>query len=169
LTQTSPSQLLGRWREAPERLGDGFAAAMRRLPGQRLDQFMATPLRRIVLDTIFWQMPRYLDSGRARGVEATVRWQVTARGGRTVDTYELTVADGRARSRRGARAAEPRVTITVDGARFLQIAAGAADPMQAYFKGDLAIAGDIMAAAKLVSLFRMPGATSRRLTRLSAS
>jgi alkyl sulfatase BDS1-like metallo-beta-lactamase superfamily hydrolase len=163
LTQTSPSQLLGRWREAPERLGDGFAAGIRRLPGQRLEQFMATPLRRIVLDTIFRQMPRYLDGRRARGVEATVRWRVTARGGQVVDTYDLTIAQGRAHSRRGPSDVDPRVTITVDGARFLQIAAGVADPMQAYFKGDLAVAGDIMAAAKLVSLFRMPGSTSRRL------
>jgi len=124
---------------------------------------MATPLRRIVLDTIFWQMPRYLDSRRARGVEATVRWRVTARGGQTVDTYDLMLADGRARSRRGPGATEPAVTITVDGARFLQIAAGAADPMAADSKGELAIAGDIMAAARLVSLFRMPGSASRRL------
>jgi hypothetical protein len=30
--------------------------------------------------------------------------------------------------------------------------------MQAYFKGQIQLAGDIMVAAKLASLFRMPGA-----------
>ena len=34
---------------------------------------------------------------------------------------------------------------------------GNLDPMQAYFKGRIQLTGDIMVAAKIAQLFRMPG------------
>jgi len=57
----------------------------------------------------------------------------------------------------GGSAGEPNVTITLDGGQFLRIATGADDPMRAYFSGRISIAGDIMLAAKLGSLFVVPG------------
>jgi putative sterol carrier protein len=116
---------------------------------------MRSPARRLILDGIFWQMPRYLDSKRAAGINASIRWQIT-RGDERPDTYELQIANGRCKVVRAPRAVESRVTITVDGAEFLRLATGASDPMQAYFKGRVRLAGDIMLAAKLASLFRIP-------------
>jgi putative sterol carrier protein len=52
-----------------------------------------------------------------------------------------------------------KVTITLAGAELVQLAAGTSDPMQAYFKRRIKLAGDIMLAAKLVRLFRVPGST----------
>jgi putative sterol carrier protein len=117
---------------------------------------MRTPARRVVLDAIFWQMPKHVDRMRAAQLDSSVRWRIT--GGRRagVDIYELVLDGGRCRVVRGLRSSEPRLTITVDGTEFLRLVSGNSDPMQAYFSGRLALAGDIMFAAKLVSLFWIP-------------
>jgi putative sterol carrier protein len=49
------------------------------------------------------------------------------------------------------------VTITAEAAEFVRLATGNSDPMNAYFRGRIQLAGDIMFAAKLQSLFRVPG------------
>ena len=45
----------------------------------------------------------------------------------------------------------------MDAVEFLKLASGNLDPMQAYFKGRIELAGDIMVAAKLAQMFKMPG------------
>ncbi len=147
--------------DVPGQLAEGFARVVRDAPEPRLEQLMRTPARRVILDGIFWQIPQQFDHERAAGIAATVCWQITGRSDGETDSYRLEIADGRCRVVRGAAGKEPEVTITVDGAEFLQLVAGNSDPMQAYFKGRIAIAGDVMLAAKLISLFRMPVAKSK--------
>jgi putative sterol carrier protein len=138
-------------------LADGFARAVRTAPHSGLEQVLRTPIRRAVLEAIFWQMPQHFDRKAARGMNTTIRWQIT-RGPRGVaDTYELQIADGRCRAHRGQGEDDPQLTITMDAAEFVKLATGNSDPMNAYFSGRVALAGDIMLAAKLQSLFRIPG------------
>ena len=59
---------------------------------------------------------------------------------------------------RGGANADPRLTITLDGVDFLRLISGNLDPMKAYFTGRIKLSGDIMVAANLAALFRMPGA-----------
>jgi hypothetical protein len=40
---------------------------------------------------------------------------------------------------------------------FLRLISGNSDPMAAYFKGRIQLAGDIMVAAQLAQIFKMPG------------
>jgi predicted lipid carrier protein YhbT len=117
---------------------------------------MRTPARRVVLEGIFRQMPQHFDRRRADGVEATIRWCVTGRPDGGTDTYELRIADGTCRVRHGSNRDDARLTITLDGAEFVKLATGNCDPMQAYFSRRITLAGDIMLAAKLQSLFRIP-------------
>jgi putative sterol carrier protein len=124
--------------------------------GDRLESVMRSPVRRAVLDAIFWQIPRRLDRRRAERVEATVRWQITAPASDAIDVYDLIFAEGRCRVARGQSESEPRVTVTVDGGEFVRLLTGNSDALQAYFKGRLALSGDIVFAAKLVSVFRGP-------------
>jgi putative sterol carrier protein len=144
---------------APAEFADGLASVVRGAPDERLEQLMRTPARRAILDGIFWQMPRHFDGNRAAGMRSSIRWRITGRPDGRADTYDLEIADGRCRAIREPTGTEPNVTITVAGAEFLRLATGSSDPMRAYFKGRIALSGNIMAAAKLVSLFRIP--TSR--------
>ncbi len=54
------------------------------------------------------------------------------------------------------------MTITADAAEFVRLATGNSDPMNAYFKGRIKLAGDIMLAARLQALFRVPGPAQSR-------
>jgi putative sterol carrier protein len=142
---------------SPGQLAEGFASAVRKAPKERLEQLMRSPARRVILGAIFWQMPRHVDSQRAKGLTSTIRWKITGRPDGEADIYQLEFVDGDCRVVRGADGAEPaRLTITVDGAEFVRLATGNSDPMQAYFRGRVTLAGDVMMAAKASSLFRMP-------------
>ncbi len=111
-----------------------------------------------MLDGIFWQMPKQLDVRQAKGVKTSIRWCLTGRADGEVDTYQLEIDNGRARTARGSDGPDPVLTITMDAVEFLRLISGNSDPMQAYFKGRMQLAGDVMVAAKIASLFRMPGA-----------
>ncbi len=143
--------------DAPAHLADGFGRMVRDVPPERLEQVMRSPARKPLLDGLFWQMPRQLDSKQAVGVKTTIRWDITGRSDGNVDSYVLAVDNGRALSTRGTAGEPPQLTITMDGVEFLRLVSGNLDPMQAYFKGRIQLAGDIMMAAKLAQLFRMPG------------
>ena len=70
--------------------------------------------------------------------------------------------NGTARTNRGAEGPDAKLTITMDGVEFLRLISGNSDPMAAYFKGRIQLAGDIMVAAQLAQIFKMPGATGAR-------
>ncbi len=146
--------------DAPAWLAEGFARLVRSAPEDRLEQLMRTPARRLVLEAMFWQMPQHLDRNRAAGIDASIRWRITGLPDDGADNYQLEIKDRRCRVLRGSAGPDPRVTITLDGAELLRIAAGISDPVQAYFSGRIMITGDIMLAARVSSLFRIPG--SRR-------
>lgn len=143
---------------APAQLAEGFGRLVRDMPPERLEQTMRSPARRALLDAIFWQMPRQMDGAQAKGVTTAIQWNITGRADDGVDTYLLVIENGRARTIRGATSPPPKLTITMDGVEFLRLVSGNSDPMSAYFKGRIELAGDIMVAATMAQLFRMPGA-----------
>lgn len=143
--------------DAPEHVAVGFSRVVGATPPERLDQVMRSPVRRVLLEAIFRQMPQRLDPKSAAGVKTAIRWRITGRPDGGTDVYQLEIENGSCRLRRGEGGPEPRVTITLDGAEFLQLATANTDPTQAYFKGRIALAGDVMLAARMRSLFRVPG------------
>jgi putative sterol carrier protein len=145
--------------EAPGRVTESFGRVVRDVPPERLEQVMRSPARKPLLDGIFWGMPKQLDTEAAVGVKTAIRWDITGRADGQVDTYLLELDNGRARTTKGPDGEPPRLTITMDGVEFLRLVSGNLDPMQAYFKGRIQLAGDIMVAAKMAQLFRMPGAS----------
>jgi putative sterol carrier protein len=142
--------------DAPAQLAGGANRLVRDASGERLEQVMRSPARRPLLEGIFWQMPRQLDARRAAGVSTHVRWQITGGPDGATDTFDLLVEDGTARTTRRLIASAPRLTITMDGAELLRVASGNSDPMAAYFKGRITLTGDIMVAAQIAQIFRMP-------------
>jgi putative sterol carrier protein len=135
----------------------GLAEFARKSGGAALERLMHTRARRVVLETIFRQMPRRLDRERARGMDSSIRWCITGRGDGVSDVYQLHIADGDCRVTRNPDGPTPAVTITIDGADFVRVAIGGLDPTKAYFSGRVGLAGDVMLAAKLGTLFRGPG------------
>jgi putative sterol carrier protein len=142
--------------DAPAQIADGIGRLVRDTSPERLDQLMKSPARRAVLDGIFWQMPRQLDAKAAANVQTTVRWNITGRSDSGVDSYLLEVDRGMARTNRGPDGPDPKLTITMDGVEFLRLISGNSDPMAAYFKGRIQLAGDVMVAAQLAQIFKMP-------------
>lgn len=74
-----------------------------------------------------------------------------------MDTYQPELDDGRARTIHGDGGPDPQLTITMDATEFIRLVSGNLEPTQAYFDGRVQLAGDVMVAARLASLFRMPG------------
>jgi hypothetical protein len=127
-------------------------------PDERLERLMRSPARRPILEGVFWQMPQRLDRQRANGVEAAVLWRIRGRPDGGIDEFRLLISDGSARVARGSSDDPPRtvLTMTIDGVDFLKLISGGLDPMRGYLGGKIELAGDIMFAAKLGSMFRVP-------------
>ncbi|MGZ4168354.1 MAG: SCP2 sterol-binding domain-containing protein [Solirubrobacteraceae bacterium] len=143
--------------DAPAQIADGIGRLVRDAPPERLDQIMKSPARRPLLDGIFWQMPRQLDTKAAANITTAIRWNITGRPDDGVDSYLLEIDRGTARTNRGNEGPDAKLTITMDGVEFLRLISGNSDPMAAYFKGRIQLAGDIMVAAQLAQIFKMPG------------
>ena len=144
--------------EAPAQLADSITRIVRDAPPERIEQLMRSPARRPILDGIFWQMPKQVNPRRAAGITTLVRWRITGRTDGGTDIYRLRIDDGRASASREEGDATARLTITLDAAEFVRIATGNSEPMEAYFKGRVVLAGDLMFAATLGAMFKMPGA-----------
>jgi alkyl sulfatase BDS1-like metallo-beta-lactamase superfamily hydrolase len=127
------------------------------VPDRQLEQLMRTPARRVVTEAIFLIMPRYLDRRRAAGLDMAIRWRVRGPDAEDdPDVYDLIIAERRCRVTRGASEARPLVTVTLDAVELLRLVTGRTNPMQSYLAGRLSLRGDIMQAARLTSLFRVP-------------
>jgi hypothetical protein len=142
---------------ASTHVADAFAEAVRRSPDGRLELILRTPVRYPVLGAIFSQMPRFFDRASGANLDATVRWRITGRADSGADVWDLTIRKGRCRVHRGESGADPRLTITAEAGEFVRLATGNSGPMQGYFGGRIKLAGDIMLAARLQTLFRVPG------------
>jgi putative sterol carrier protein len=142
--------------DAPAYMADGFGRVVHNAPPERLEQLMRSPARKPALDGLFWQMPKQVNPEIAKDMTTTIRWRITGRPDDGVDVYQLEVDKGQVKTVKG-ESGDPKLTVTMDAVEFLKLASGNLDPMQAYFKGRIELTGDIMVAAKLAQLFKMPG------------
>jgi hypothetical protein len=149
---------------APARFADRFVRLVDETPDARLERVMRSPARRAILEGVFWQMPHQLDRGRAAGMNAAVLWRIAGRRDGGTDDFRLLIADGRARTVRGSSGEPPILTITIDAVDFLKLTTGTLDPMRAYFGGKMALGGDIMFAARVGGLFKVPTPRTRAPT-----
>jgi putative sterol carrier protein len=142
--------------DAPGYMADGFGRVVQNAPPERLEQLMRSPARKPALDGIFWQMPKQVNAEIAKDMTTTIRWRITGRPDDGADVYQLEVDKGLVKTVKG-ESGDPKLTVTMDAVAFLKLASGNLDPMQAYFKGRIELSGDIMVAAKLAQLFKVPG------------
>jgi hypothetical protein len=126
------------------------------LATSRMREFAARGVPgRIVQRQIFRLMEHQLDPVKAASVEAVIHWEITRPGGAGADRWQVVIDHGRARATRGFGRA-PTLKITIDALRFIELVSGITTGPLLFTQGKLRLDGDLMLAARLPALFRMP-------------
>jgi hypothetical protein len=122
---------------------------------ERLERALAAPvLRRVVLGTIFWAMPKAVTPRALAKERLVVEWRITGRGDGRADVRQLVIEDGVATLLEG----EPReaeLEITMDGVALLLLATGNASPQAMYLRNEIQAWGSPWVALRLGRVFGM--------------
>ena len=135
-----------------------FVKAIKDTPHEQLAAGMAdAQVRGMVLDGIFSQWAEHFDSPSAGDTDAVLEWKIFDKPGGGYDRYQVVIRDGKCTVEKDGEH-DPRVTFKLKPVDFLKLVSGnAAGPMM-FMTGKLKIDGDLMFAAGVQSLFRIPGA-----------
>jgi len=138
---------------------DAFVKAIAETPEDQLAAGMADQqVRTLVLDGIFSQMAEHFHGEKAGHTEAVIEWQILDRPGGGHDRYQVVVTGGTCSVEKDGEHA-PRVTFKLKSVDFLKLVSGNAGGPTMFMTGKLKIDGDLMFAAGVQSLFRIPGAS----------
>ena len=133
-----------------------FVKAIADTPDEQLAAGMADEqVRTMVLDGIFSQMVEHFDGAKADDTDAVIEWRITDKPGGGQDRYQVVVSGGACSIEKDGGHA-PRVTFTLAPVNFLQLVSGNAAGPTMFMTGKLKIDGDLMFAASVQSLFRLP-------------
>jgi putative sterol carrier protein len=134
-----------------------FARSVADTSDEHLADGMRSEYRGVVLDGIFQGMVDHFEPSKAEGMEAVIHWKIGGRADGGHDTYEFAIKDGACSYSKEPKL-EPRLTFTVDGVDFLKLVTGNASGPRMFMFGKLKIEGDLLFAARVQGLFRMPRA-----------
>jgi len=135
-----------------------FVKAVKDTPDDQLAAGMAdTQVRTLVLDGIFSQMAEHFDSEKAGDTDAVLEWKILDKPDGGYDRYQVIVKHGACAIEKDGDQA-PRVTFKVKPVDFLKLVTGNSAGPVMFMTGKLKIDGDLMFAAGVQSLFRIPGA-----------
>ena len=135
-----------------------FAKAVAETPEKDLAAgFADEKVRGLVLDGIFGQMEEHFDGAKAGHTEAVIEWRIYDRPGGGYDRYQVIITGGTCSVEKDGEHA-PRVTFKLKPVDFLKLVTGASAGPMMFMTGKLKIEGDLMFAASVQSLFRLPGA-----------
>jgi putative sterol carrier protein len=116
---------------------------------------MAGPDRDTILREIFNRFPAQFRPDQAGDTDAVIHWQVGGRTDGSSDTFEVVIAAGTCLVS-PEPVGDPTLTVTLNGAEFLQLLSGTANPMTMFLTGKLKAKGDLSLAANLANLFDLP-------------
>ena len=135
-----------------------FAKAVAETPEAELAAgFANEQVRALVLDGIFSQMEEHFHGEKAGHTEAVIEWRILDRPGGGEDRYQVIITGGTCSVEKDGEHA-PRVTFTMKPVDFLKLVTGASAGPMMFMTGKLKIDGDLMFAASVQSLFRLPSA-----------
>ena len=132
-----------------------FADMVKGASKDQLQSMMAGDDRAKILDEIFNRFPSQFRADRAGTTNAVIHWIIGGRADGGSDTYEVVIADATCKVS-PAPSAEPTLAVTIGGVDFLQLLAGAGNPMMMFMTGKLKAKGDLALAANLQTLFDLP-------------
>lgn len=131
------------------------ARVVSELPEELLRDLLGDEVLAAATDEIIRRFPDYVDVERTAGVTAAVAFEVVGNRGR--ERFVVLFDDGRVTAARELDA-EPRVTLELDGADFMRLVTGNADPATMFLSGRLELSGDERFAVEMASFLSIPGA-----------
>jgi putative sterol carrier protein len=138
-----------------------FAQTVARTPDGRIERAMSPALLRgPILWTIFRVMPQRLDAKLARNARGVLEFRVRRPGSGPPDRYQVAIADGRARTRRNGTL-KPTVAVEMGTVEFVRLIGGTVSAPELFMRGKVKVEGDVMAAARMSGLFRIPSVRRR--------
>ena len=136
-----------------------FVKAIAETPEDQLAAGMADEqVRTLVLDGIFSQMAEHFDGQKAGDTDAVIEWKIFDKPGGGYDRYQVVIANGSCAVEKDGDH-PPRVTFKLKPVDFLKLVSGNSAGPTMFMTGKLKIDGDLMFAATVQSLFRIPGAS----------
>lgn len=136
-----------------------FAKAVVDTPRKDLEAgFADEKVRSMVLDGVFSQMEEHFHGEKAGHTEAVIEWRIYDRPGGGYDRYQVIITGGTCSVEKDGEHA-PRVTFKLKPVDFLKLVTGASAGPNMFMTGRLKIDGDLMFAASVQSLFRLPGSS----------
>jgi putative sterol carrier protein len=134
-----------------------IARAVADAPDQQLRAAMRSQIRELILDEVFRRFPEYVDSSKLDGIAGAMEWKITGRADGRYDRYLVAIEQGEVRAGRDLDV-RPRATMRLDGVDFLKLVTGNASPTMSFLRGRLRLKGDLVFAAQLPRVFRIPSA-----------
>lgn len=103
----------------------------------------------MTVEELFEALSKRLNTAAAAGINKTLQWKIT-----DLDpgVWAFEIKDGTGRLIPGG-VSKPDTTFTTSSATWLAIAEHRQDPMRAFMTGKMKVAGDMMLAMKVPSLF----------------
>ena len=124
---------------------------------EQLAEAMSGEQREPALREIFSRMAEHLDPAKAEGQDAVVHFHILGRPDGGHDEFEVIVRDGKCTVSK-TPAEQPRVTLKVQPVAFLKLITNQQSGPELFMAGQLKIEGDLMFAAQIASLFKIPTA-----------
>ena len=137
---------------------DQFAALIRDATDDQLKEGLATN-RDLILTEIFRRMPERFEPSRAPNEEAVIEWRISERPDGGHDVYQIVISAGTCTLAED-RHPDPRVAYEIGPLDFLKLISGNASCPQLFLVCRLKIHGDLFLAARVQSMFKVPGAAS---------
>jgi len=134
-----------------------FVALVSNASDDQLAEAMSGPQRELALREIFARMADHLDPAKAAGQDAVVHFKIPGRPDGGEDEFEVIVREGKCTVSESPTE-EPRVTLKVQPVAFLKLITNQKSGPELFMAGQLKIEGDLMFAAQIASLFKIPTA-----------
>ena len=134
---------------------DDVTAMVKAASDEQLAELMSGPQRGPIIAEVFGRMGDHFRSDAAGDLEAVIHWKIGRPDGGE-DHWEVSIAGGKCTATEKPTK-EPRVTLKLDGPNFLKLISGNASGPMMFMTQKLKIDGDITFAARVPSLFEIPG------------
>ena len=135
---------------------DDVTAMVKAASDEQLAELMSGPQREAIIAEVFARMGEHFRAEEAGDLEAVIHWKIGGCPDGGEDHWEVDIAHGKCTAS-DKPASEPRVTLKLNGPNFLKLISGNASGPVMFMTQKLKIDGDIAFAARVPSLFKIPG------------